>query len=59
MRGNLQITQRAMERNMRGVKLMVENSTNYPKKLLEMNDIIDHLANANCVRCIETCLENG
>ena len=56
---NLQLTERAMVKKMCGLKLMDKKSTNDHKKLLEMNEIIYHMAKADCVRCIEICIEKG
>ena len=46
-----------MVKKMCGLKLIDKKSANDPKKLLEMNEIINHITKADCVRCIETCIE--
>ena len=48
--GILQRTEGAMVRNMCGVKLMDEKSTNDLMQMMDLNETIDQLARANNVR---------
>ena len=52
--GILQRTERAIVRNMCGVKLMDKKSTKDPMQMLDLNETMDQQAKVNSVRCIDT-----